>query len=40
MKSRFKRGMQQMLDAIAQDARYTQRLIGKDTLDHRVMDAI
>ena len=29
MKSRHKQGMQQMLDEIEQEVRYTRRLIGK-----------
>ncbi len=40
MKSRHKQGMQQMLDEIEQEVRYTRRLIGKQALDSRVMDAM
>ncbi|PWG73485.1 protein-L-isoaspartate O-methyltransferase, partial [Enterococcus hirae] len=40
MKSRHKQGMQQMLDEIEQEVRYTRRWIGKEALDSRVMDAM
>lgn len=40
MKSRHKQGMQQMLDEIEQEVRYTRRMIGKEALDDRVMDAM
>lgn len=40
MKSQHKQSMQQMLQEIEREVRYTRSLIGKDALDSRVMDAM
>jgi len=40
MQSQHKLGMQQMLDEIEQEVRYTRQLLGKQALDSRVMDAM